>query len=326
MNMRWMRMTLPLSLMAAIVMVGSARSDWKPDRDVKIINGFAAGGAGDILCRIIAEGLKPIFGKPVIVESRAGANGFIAAEATAKAEPDGLTMTLVTMSMLTVAPQLPGNKLAIDPIRDLAPVSALANIAVIAVAPPDAPFNTPAELLAYAKAHPDEISYGSSGRGSAPHLAAELFNSLAGTKMVHVPYRGGGPALIDLMTGRIQLMIGNLPDFLGAVKDGKLKMIGVAGASAGSDFPNIAPIGASLPGYAVQNWFGFAGPKALPAPIVKAWSDAIATVLNDPATRARLKELALEPLSGRSDELKTLTDNDFKRWGDVIQKANIRIE
>lgn len=319
-------MTLPLSLMAAIITVGSARSDWKPDRDVKIINGFAAGGAGDILCRIIAEGLKPIFGKPVIVESRAGANGFIAAEATAKAEPDGLTMTLVTMSMLTVAPQLPGNKLAIDPIRDLAPVSALANIAVIAVAPPDAPFNTPAELLAYAKAHPDEISYGSSGRGSAPHLAAELFNSLAGTKMVHVPYRGGGPALIDLMTGRIQLMIGNLPDFLGAVKDGKLKMVGVAGASASSDFPNVAPIGASLPGYAVQNWFGFAGPKSLPAPIVKAWSDAIATVLNDPATRARLKELALEPLSGRSDELKTLTDNDFKRWGDVIQKANIRIE
>jgi tripartite-type tricarboxylate transporter receptor subunit TctC len=317
---------LPLSLIAIVLMVSPASSDWKPDRDVRIINGFAAGGAGDILCRIIAEGLKPIFDKPVIVENRAGANGFIAAEATAKAEPDGLTVTLVTMSMLTVAPQLPGNKLAIDPLRDLAPVAALANISVIAVAPPDAPFNSPAELLAYAKANPDKISYGSSGRGSAPHLAAELFNSLAGTKMVHVPYRGGGPALIDLMTGRIQLMIGNLPDFLGAVKDGKLKVVGTAGAAAVSDLPNVVPIGATLPGYSVQNWFGFAGPKSMPDHIIKAWSDAIAKVLNDPATRTKLKELALEPLSGRAEELKTLTDNDVKRWGEVIQKANIRIE
>jgi tripartite-type tricarboxylate transporter receptor subunit TctC len=144
--------------------------------------------------------------------------------------------------------------------------------------------------------------------------------------MVHVPYRGGGPALIDLMAGRIQLMIGNLPDVLASVKAGKLKPIGSAGATAAPDFPNLPPIAASLPGYTVQNWFGFAGPKALPDPIVKAWSDAIVTVLNDPATRARLKELALEPLSGRSDELKRLTDDDRKRWGDVIRKANIRIE
>lgn len=313
---RWMRMTLVLSLMATVLFGASARSDWKPDRDIKIINGFAAGGAGDVLCRIVAESLKPILGKPVIVESRAGANGFIAAEATANAAADGHTVTLVTMSMLAVAPQLPGNKLAVDPVRDLTPVSALANISVIAVAPPDAPFNNPAELLAYAKAHPGELSCGSSGRGSAPHLAAELFNSLAGTKMVHVPYRGGGPALIDLMTGRIQLMIGNLPDFLGAVKDGKFKVIGVAGASAGSEFANVPPIGASLAGYSVQNWYH----------IAKAWSEAIAKVLKDPATRSKLQALALEPLSGSTEELKTLTENDRKRWGDVIQKANIRIE
>jgi tripartite-type tricarboxylate transporter receptor subunit TctC len=324
MKNRWMRMMLPL--VAAALVSGGAQADWKPDRDVKIINGFAAGGAGDVLCRIVAEGLKPIFGRPVIVENRAGANGFIAAEATANADPDGHTVTLVTMSMLTVAPQLPGNKLAIDPIRDLTPVSALANIAVIAVAPPDAPFNNPAELLAHAKANPGVLSYGSSGRGSAPHLAAELFNSLADTKMVHIPYRGGGPALIDLMAGRIQLMIGNLPDFLGAAKDGKLKVIGAAGASAGADFPNVPAIGASLPGYSVQNWFGFAGPKGQPDHITKAWSDAIVKVLNDPATRSKLQTLALEPLSGTTAELKTLTDNDFKRWGDVIKKANIRIE
>jgi tripartite-type tricarboxylate transporter receptor subunit TctC len=326
MNMRWIRLALPFTLLAATVMASSARSEWKPPRDVKIINGFAAGGAGDVLCRIVAEGLKPIFGKSVIVETRTGANGFIAAEATSKADADGLTMTLVTMSMLTVAPQLPGNKLPIDPVHDLTPVSALADIAVIAVAPPDAPFNSPSELLAYAKAHPGEISYGSSGRGSAPHLAAELFNSLAETKMVHVPYRGGGPAMIDLMAGRLQLMIGNLPDFLGALKDGKLKPIGAAGSTGGPDFPNLPPIGASLPGYAVQNWFGFAGPKALPDHIVKAWSDAIVAVLNDPATRIKLTQLGLEPLSGRSDELKTLTDNDLRRWGEVIHKANIRIE
>jgi tripartite-type tricarboxylate transporter receptor subunit TctC len=323
---RWMRVTLLLSLVVAVFASEPARSDWKPDRDVKIINGFAAGGAGDVLCRIIAEGLKPIFGRPVIVESRAGANGFIAAEATANSPPDGHTVTLVTMSMLTVAPQLPGNKLAIDPNRDLTPVSALANIAVIAAAPPDAPFNNPAELIAYAKSHPNELSYGSSGRGSAPHLAAELFNSLADTKMVHVPYRGGGPALIDLMTGRIQLMIGNLPDFLGAVKDGKLKVIGAAGASAGAELPKVPSIGASLPGYSVQNWFGFAGPRRLPENIAKAWSDAIVKVLNDPETRKRLTTLALEPLSGSTEELKSLTTGDFKRWGEVIQKANIRIE
>lgn len=326
MNRRWTRVTLPLSLIAAIVAVDPACSDWKPDRDVRIINGFAAGGAGDVLCRIIADGLKPIFGKPVIVETRSGANGFIAAEATAKADPDGLTMTLVTMSMLTVAPQLPGNTLPIDPARDLTLVAALADIAVVAAASPDAPFNSPDELLAYAKAHPGAISYGSSGRGSAPHLAAELFNSLAGTEMVHVPYRGGGPAIIDLMAGRIQLMIGNLPDFLATLKAGKIKPIGNAGATAVPDFPNLPTIAASLPGYTVQNWFGFAGPKGLSDGIVKAWSDAIVTVLNDPATRSRLKQLALEPLSGRSDELKTLRDDDFKRWGDVIRKANIRIE
>ena len=144
--------------------------------------------------------------------------------------------------------------------------------------------------------------------------------------MVHVPYRGGGPALIDLMTGRIHLMIGNLPDFLGNIKEGKLKPIGAAGTSGGPDLPSLPRIDASLPGYNIQNWFGFAGPKGLPDHIVKAWGDSIGAVLNDPATRTKLKELALEPLSGGAEELRDLRDADLKRWGEVIQKANIRVE
>ena len=311
--------------MAAGAMPAWSQSEaWKPGKPVRLLNGFSAGGSADILCRILAEALRPILGQTVVVETRAGANGFIAAEAVARSAPDGLTIGFATMSMLAVSPQMPGVKLPFNTQTDITPISTLAGIYSLLVSSPDAPFKTVPELIAYAKAHPGEIAYASSGIGSMPHLAGELFKRQANIDIVHVPYKGGSQAMIDLEACRVKMMIGNMTDYLGQVKSGQLRGIAFGGERASAALPDLPLISRWLPDFSMSNWFGIFGPARMPEPITTGLSQAIQTVLSDPAVRKRMGDLGAEALPATPAQFVRRIDEERKRWGEVIKAANIQ--
>ena len=315
-----------LALAAGLPHGSRAQAAWLPSREVRLMNGFAAGGSGDIVCRIVAEALRPLLGQAVIVEIQAGANGFIAAQTVARAAPDGHTIGLATMSMLTIAPQLPGMKLPINVDTELTPLANIAGIYKLLVAAPDAPLRTVPELIAYAKANPGKISYASAGIGSSPHLAAELFRSQAGIEIVHVPYRGGAPAIVDLVAGRVQMMIGNMTDFLGQVKGGKLRGIAFGGDRASPALPDLPLIKQWLPNYSVSNWFGIVGPGRLAPHITAAWNAALQKAVAEPATQARLIDHGAEILAGSLERFNAEIAAYRANWGSVIRAAGIRAE
>ena len=314
-----------LALTAALPRLAGAQT-WMPTREVRIMNGFAAGGSGEFVCRVVADALRPILGQPVIVDTQAGANGFIAAGTVARAAPDGHTMGLATMSMLTIAPQLPGIKTPINVDTDLTPIANVAGIYKLLIAYPEAPFKTVPELIAYAKANPGKISYASAGIGSSPHLCAELFRSQAGIEIVHIPYKGGAPAMIDLAAGRTQMMIGNLTDFLGQVKAGKLRGIAFGGSRTAPSLPDLPLIKQWLPQYDVNNWFGLVGPGKLPAHITTALNAAIQKAVSDPAVRTRLSEHGADILAGPVERFNAEIASYRANWGAVIRSANIRAD
>ena len=315
-----------LALAAALPRVSRAQSTWLPTRDVRIMNGFAAGGSGELTCRILADGLRQIFGHPVVVDTKPGANGFIAAQAVANAEPDGHVVGLATMSMLTISPQLPGYKMPMDVERDLTPIANVAGVYNILVTYPEAPFRTVPELIAYAKANPGKISYASAGIGSAPHMAAELFRSQAGIDIVHVPYKGGAPAMVDLMAGRVQMLIANMPDLLSQVKAGKVRGVAFAGDRTAPALPDLPLIKQWLPKYSVSNWFSIVGPGRMPPNILKAWNAAIDKALAEATTRARLTDLGVEILGGSVEKFNADIATYRANWAAVIRSANIRAE
>lgn len=317
---------LGAGLAAACTPAWAQTEAWKPAKPIRLINGFSAGGSADVLCRMLAEALRPILGQSVIVDTRAGANGFIAAEAVARSAPDGLTIGFATMSMLAVAPQLPGMKLPFNTQTELTPIASIAGIYSLLVSSPDAPFRTVPELIAYAKAHPGALSYASAGIGSMPHLAGELFGRQAGIDIVHVPYKGGSQAIIDLQAGRVQMLLGNMTDYLGQVKNGQLRGIAFGGERASPALPDLPLISRWLPDFNLSNWFGIIGPAHIPEPIVVTLSQAIQSVLADPAIRKRMGDLGAEALPATPAQFTQRIDADRKRWGDVIKAASIRIE
>jgi len=302
----------------------AAQPVWRPSREVRILCGFAPGGAGDLLCRLMADALRPHWGQPVVVETRSGAGGMISAEACARAAPDGHTVVLATMAMLTVSPQLPGLSLPVRVETDLTPITSLAGIYKILVAYPDAPFRDVPGLIAHARANPQAIAYGSAGPGSSPHLAAELFARMAGVEFTHVPYRGGAPAMVDLAAGRVQFMIGNMPEFLGQIRGGALRAIAFGGSGPAPALPDLPLIRQWLPEYDVSNWFGFCGPGGMPAEILDAWNAALRRALAEEATRTRMVEAGMEILGSPVAEFQAMIARDRQRWGEVIRAAGIR--
>ncbi len=311
---------------SATALPSFAQGEWRPDRPIKLLNGFAAGGSGDLVSRILADGLRPVLGQSVVVETRAGASGFIAADAVAKSPPDGYTIGFATMSMFAVAPQMPGMKIPIDVQKDLTPIGTIANIFSLLVSAPDAPFKTVPELVAYAKANPGKVTYASAGTGSIGHLAGELFRRQAGVDMTHVPYKGGSQAMIDLQAGRVHLLLGNMSDYLQQVKAGTLRGIAFGGDRASPALPGLPLIKAVLPEFSMNNWFAVVGPAGLPPAIVSSISNAMQKALADPAVVQRLADLGAEPLPNTQPQFVRLIDAERKRWGDVIRAANIKVE
>jgi tripartite-type tricarboxylate transporter receptor subunit TctC len=294
--------------------------------DARILCGFPPGGTADLLCRILADAVKSEIGQNVIVETKSGASGFIANETVATATPDGRTVGLAAMAALCVSPVMPGQKLPINVDTDLTPIANIAGVYNMLVFGKQVPFKTVPEMIAYAKANPGKLTYASAGNGTSQHLAGELFKKMAGVNIVHVPYRGGAPAIQDIVAGNVQMMFGNMPEFLGQIAGGNLIPIAFGSPRVSPLFPNLPLMSSFLPGYEVVNWFGIFGPKALPADLVDAWNKALRAAVAKPEVQKRFVESGMDTVIGSPQQLKETIVADRKKWQEVIQAAGMRAD
>ena len=294
--------------------------------DVRFLNGFPPGGTSDLLGRLMAEAISPVVGQKVIVEQRTGASGFIAAEACARSAPDGHTIFLSPMALMSVAPVMPGQKLSIDVDKELTPISNLAGVYNILVVGNSTPYKTVGEVIDFAKKNPGKLTYASSGNGTSQHLSGELFKKLAGIDILHVPYRGGAPAILDIVGGRTTMMFGNMPEFLGQIRGGGLRAVAFGAAKASPLFPDLPVISATLPDFKISNWFGVVGPAGQSAEWTAFWNRAIQTVAKQPKFIQLMTDNGMEILAGTPDEFKATIHADRRKWNDVIQSAKIRAD
>lgn len=295
-----------------------------PDRPLRVLVGYAAGGTADLTGRAIAEALGPQR-QTVVVENRPGANGMIAAEAVARGAPDGSTIMVCPMGTMAISPNLPGQRLPVDVVQEIVPVANVVLSTYGLVVAKDSAIHSTAELLAAARAQPGKLTYASAGIGSAQHLAGEMLSRMAQVEMVHVPYRGAAPAIIDMIGGRVDFFITNLGDVAGQVRDGSLRLLAVADAQGHPSFP--APrIAEAVPGFEIAGWFAACGPRGMPREAIAAWSEAIRTGLQRPELRQRLLENGLTPLHEDAATLAARLERNRAQFRAVIQAANIRAE
>jgi tripartite-type tricarboxylate transporter receptor subunit TctC len=288
--------------------------------------GFAPGGGTDIAARIVAKQLATEFGQQVVVENRAGAGGNIATGAVARAAPDGYLISLATISSLTVQPHL-NSKLPYDPRRDLVPLTMGVVFANVLVVHPSVPATTVAEFVALARAKPGTIGYGTSGIGTTGHLAGELFRMMAQAPIVHVPYKGGGPAMTDLLGGQIPSVFASAPSALPQVKAGKIRALATTGAARSSFLPDVPTIAESgYPGYEATNWYAFVAPGKTPKDIVDRLNRDLVKSLNTPEIREQLLNNGMEPQPSTPEELARYMEREFATWGRVVKEAGIQAE
>lgn len=294
------------------------------DRTIRVISGFAAGGAGDLMARLIAEYVPPLMNARGVVENRTGANGLIGAEVVARSAPDGATVLQCPMGSMTITPNLPGAALPIDPRTEMTGIAnvALSTYALIVAA--RGPHQDVPGLLAAARARPGALSYASAGVGSAQHLSGELLKARTGLDIVHVPYRGATPAVVDILGGRVDFMITNLGDVMRQITGGELRLLAL-GDDAGSPlFPNARPISAFVPGLQMAGWFGICGPRAMSAESLAQWSDATRRALDNPGLRERLLANGLTPRFEDTATFNARIARDLQSWGEVIRAAGVR--
>jgi tripartite-type tricarboxylate transporter receptor subunit TctC len=320
------RHLLALAAGAALppAMSSTARAQAYPTRPARIISGFPPGGISDTYARLIGQWLSEHLGQQFIVENRPGAGGNLAAEAVAKAEPDGYTLLLTTSADAWNATLY--TNLNYNILRDLAPVATISRGPGALVVNPSVPANSVAEFIAYAKANPGKVTVASAGVGSAPHMYWELFRNKTGVDMVHVPYRGGGPAVADLLGGQVQSYFGTTAAVIGHIKAGKLRPLGVTTTTRLAVLPDVPPIADTVPGYEATIYVGIAAPHATPAAIVDTLSKQIVAAAADPKTASRIAELGDTPLPLATPEFQKLEVAETQKWADVIKSAGVRAE
>ena len=303
-----------------------ARAQTAIPGDARLLCGFPPGGTADLVCRILAEALKPEIGQTLIVETKSGASGFIALETVANAAPDGRTVGLAPMAAFCVSPVMPGQKLPINVDADLVPIGNVAGVYNMLVVGKHVPFRTVPELIDYAKKNPGKLSYGSTGNGTSQHLAAELFKKMAGVNLLHVPYRGGAPAIQDIVAGTCDMMFGNMPEFLGQIAGGGLIPVAFGSPRPSPLFPKVPTIAETLPGFSVVNWFGVVGPRGLPTGLVNTWNTALRAAVAKPDVQKRFDENGIDTMIGSPEQMKATIAADRAKWADVIQGAGIRAD
>jgi tripartite-type tricarboxylate transporter receptor subunit TctC len=293
-----------------------------PTRPVRIIVGFAAGGANDIFARLMGQWLSERLGQSFIIENRPGAAGNIATEAVVRAPADGYTLFVFGLEAAINATLY--DKLNFNFMRDIAPIATIVREPYVMVVHPSVPGTTAPEFIAYSKANPGKINYGSSGPGSGSHVHGELFKMMAGVNMVHVPYRGGGPLTIDLIGGQVQVTFNRIAPMIGYIRTGKLRALAVTTATRSPTMPDIPTVGDFVPGYETSAWLGIGAPKNTPAEIISKLNSEINAALASPVMKARLADQGGAPLPGSPADFGKLIAEETEKWGKVIRAANIK--
>jgi len=295
-----------------------------PSKPIRIIVPFPPGGSNDILGRFLAQKLGDRLGQQTVVDNRAGADGIIGTELAARAPADGHTLLIVSTSY-TMNPAI--HKLPYDPVKSLAPISLIASGGNVIAVHPSLPIKTVRELIAVAKAKPGQLRYASSGIGGFNHFGGELFNTMAGVKLVHIPYKGGGPAMLDVMSGQVEMTFCTLIQALPHMRSGKLKALGVGSARRSPLLPEVPTIAESgVPGYDGTIWWGVLGPAGISGAIVTRLNTEIGVVLRDPEMGKRLVAEAAEPVIETPEAFGKLIVNDIGKWGRVAKQAGLHAE
>jgi len=318
------RPALAALLLGAAAMPAAQAAEPYPTKPIRLLVPFAPGGGTDILARVFGQKLTESLGQQVVIDNRPGAGGNLGTELAARATPDGHTMLMVSASFAVNAAIY---KLSFDPVNDLAPITQVAAVPFVLLAHPSVAANNTKELIALARAKPGSLNYASSGNGSAPHLAGALFTMMTGTTMVHIPYRGGAPAVTDLLAGQVQLLFSTVIQGLPHVKAGKLKPIAIAGLKRSAALPDVTTIAESgVTGYDVTNWFGLLVPRGTPPAVITRLNGEIVQHLKSQELRTRLAAEGADPVGGTAAEFGALIRGDIAKFTKVVKAAGIKVQ
>jgi len=319
------RQIMPAMLAAALCAAVTAAAQSYPTKIIRVINPNQPGGNSDILFRLLSPKMGEVLGQQLVVDYRPGAGGNIGAEIAAKAAPDGYT-TLIAAASFLINPSLIKN-LPFDAVRDFTPLGLIVDIPAALVTHPSLPVRNVKELIALAKAHPGDIFFSSSGPGTVGHLSGELLGALAGIKLTHVPYKGAGPAVVDLIAGHVQMSFVSIPAVTGYVQGGRLRMLAQCGATRFSSIPDVPTMQeAGVPGFVVSSGFSFLGPAGMPRPIVEKLNSALVQALRDPANRKILIERGADPVGSSPDEHAAYIKSEIEKWQKIARAAGIKPE
>jgi tripartite-type tricarboxylate transporter receptor subunit TctC len=300
-----------------------AQTDY-PSRPIRLVVTVPPGGAADFIARLVGGKLSESLGQPVLVENRGGAGGTIAADAVAKAAPDGYTVLQNSITTHGVGPHLYA-KLPYDPVKDFAPVSGLALLPLIMAVNSDLPPKSVSEFIAYSKAN--NVNFASSGNGGAPHMAAELFKSVTGAPLTHVPYKGSGPAVADLVGGRVQIMFDAAPSLIAHIRSGRLRVLAAASAERNRLLPEVPTFGElGHPKVAVSLWYGLLAPAGTPKPIVDKLNRDVARALGSPDVREKLLAQGAEPMPGTPEAFASFMQEEMAKWAPVVKQAGVKLD
>ena len=313
-----------LVLGAMAIPAGPALANY-PYKPLRMVVGYPPGGGADNLIRPIAERLSKILGQPIVMDYKAGAGGVVAAELVAKSPPDGYTLHITDSGPMAIVPNM--RKTAYNPLTDFTPISMIGGGGTVILTPPNSPATDLKALIELMKQKPGSWSYGTSGIGGVGHLAGEQFKAAAGVNIVHVPYKGGAPALVELMGGHVPLLFSSLGSASAHIKAGRVLPLAVTSARRSSMFPETPTLAESgFPGFDASIWFGIVGPAGLPAPVLDKLVQALAVVMRDPAVQEAIRKEGYDPMLFTPAQMRTQMGQDLVMWGKTVKEANVRIE
>lgn len=317
--------TVALVTLALSPAQGQESAEQYPSRPISIIVPFSAGGTTDILARLIGQQLGKKYNQSVVIENRAGAGGNIGTAAVARAPADGYTLVMGTIGTHAINPSL-YKVMPYDSVKDFVPLTRVAMVPNLLVVNKDAPYSSVAELIAYGRANPGKLSFGSSGHGSTLHLSGEMFKLMTGINMTHVPYKGSSPAIADLISGQISMIFDNMPSAYPQVQSGRLKALGVTSAARDPLLPNTPAVAETVPGFDVLSWFGLWAPAATPPQIVSKLNREIVAIINSPEVQEKIRAQGAVPHPETSAQFAAFIQSEKDKWAKVVSKAGVSID
>jgi tripartite-type tricarboxylate transporter receptor subunit TctC len=317
-------MKVRIWLFVIAVLAGTVQAQDFPNRSVRLVVPFAAGGSSDTVSRLLANKMTASLGQPVVVENRPGAGGNIGADSVAKSKPDGYTLLFAAGSFAINTALY--SKLPYDPVKDFEPVSLICTVTGILVAHPSVPVKNVDELIALARSQPGRVNFASAGSGTVPHLAGELFKARAKLDITHVPYKGSGPALTDLIGGQVQIMFANMPGTMQHVRTGRLRVLAVANEKRSPLLPDIPAIAESIPGFKAATWFGVFAPAGTPALIVARLNEEFTKALATPEVLEHMKLEGAEPIGGPPERLREFLRSEIEMWTPVVRASGAKAD